>query len=319
MANWYVKRGSQVAGPLTRERLNQLAAEGKVQKTDLVREGEDGEFHPAAKVSDLFTGAETSAWDEFDSRPETQPQSSQPATKNNKMTLIIILAVVGVGGLFVVGILLALLLPAVEQARIAARRSQSKNNLKQIGLAMHNYHETHRILPPGGTLTIDGAPSQSWTTFIIPFMDEAPLYNQIDFDYAWDHPSNQSIFRKEMPFFLNPNFEEKVSPEGLPLSHYVGNELMMGPNRGSSFRNVTDGLANTIMAYEVGDNFKPWGDPTNFAVPADRIGSGKKSAFPGGNHILMGDGRVRFLSENIDPAVLKALSTPNGGERIDEF
>ena len=287
MANWYVKRGSQVAGPLTRERLNQLAAEGKVQKTDLVREGEEGEFHAAAEVSDLFTGSQTSAWDEFESGPETESLSRQPAPKSSKMSLIIILAVVGVGGIFVVGILLALLLPAVQQAREAARRSQSKNNLKQIGLAMHNYHETHRVLPPGGTLTIDGAPSQSWETFILPF--------------------------------LNPNIEEKVSPEGLPLSHYMGNELLMGPNRGARFREVNDGLANTIMAFEVGENFKPWGDPTNFAVPADRIGRPNRSSTTGGNQVLMGDGSVRFVSENIDPAVLKALSTPNGGERIDEY
>tara|TARA_R110000850_G_scaffold270691_6_gene403961 strand:- start:13829 stop:14788 length:960 start_codon:yes stop_codon:yes gene_type:complete len=319
MANWYVKRGSQVAGPLTRERLNQLAAEGKVQKTDLVREGEEGEFHAAAAVSDLFTSSETSAWDEFESGPETESLSRQPAPKSSKMSLIIILAVVGVGGLFVVGILLALLLPAVQQAREAARRSQSKNNLKQIGLAMHNYHETHRILPPGGTLTIDGAPSQSWETFILPFIDEAPLYNQINFHYAWNHHTNQDIFTKEMPFYLNPNIEEKVSPEGLPLSHYMGNELLMGPNRGARFREVNDGLANTIMAFEVGENFKPWGDPTNFAVPADRIGPPNRSSTTGGNQVLMGDGSVRFVSENIDPAVLKALSTPNGGERIDEY
>lgn len=319
MANWYVKRGSQVAGPLTRERLDQLAAEGKVQKTDLVREGEDGEFYPAADVTDLFTDSESSARDEFESGPETESLSRQPAPKSSKMSLIIILAVVGVGGIFVVGILLALLLPAVQQAREAARRSQSKNNLKQIGLAMYNYHETHRVLPPGGTLTVEGAPSQSWQTFLLPYMDQGPLYNQIDFDYAWNHPANQGFFTKEIPVYLNPNIDEIVSPEGLALSHYVGNKLMMGPNGNSRFRNVTDGLANTILAYEAGEDFKPWGDPTNFAVPADRIGPPNRSATTGGNQVLMGDGSVRFVSEKIDPAVLKALSTPDGGERIDEY
>ena len=319
MANWYVKRGSQVAGPLTRDRLNQLAAEGKVQKTDLVREGEDGEFHPAAEVSDLFTGAETSAWDDFESGPETQPQSSQPATKNSKMTLIVILAVVGVGGLFVVGILLALLLPAVQQAREAARRSASKNNLKQIGLATHNYHDTHRVFPPGKTLTVEGAPSQSWQTFLLPFVDQAVLYNQIDFDYAWDHPSNQALFHQEIPTYLNPNINVRVSPEGLGLSHYAGNQLVLKSNGELGIRNITDGTSNTILAFEVGDNFKPWGDPTNIALPAERMNSGNKTAFRGGSHVLLGDGSVRFVSEHIDPAVLKALSTPDGGERIDEF
>ncbi|MCA9005141.1 MAG: DUF1559 domain-containing protein, partial [Planctomycetaceae bacterium] len=188
MANWYVKRGSQIAGPLTRDRLNQLAAEGKVQKTDLVREGEDGDFHPASTVRDLFTSADTSAWDEFEAGPETQPQSSQAAPKKSNTTLIVILAVIGVGGIFMVMVLVALLLPAVQQAREAARRSVSKNNLKQIGLALHNYHDTYRVFPPGGTQTTDGAPYHGWSTSILPFVDQAPLYNQVNFDQPWNAP-----------------------------------------------------------------------------------------------------------------------------------
>ncbi|WP_339729317.1 DUF1559 domain-containing protein [uncultured Gimesia sp.] len=316
MAHWYVKRGDQTAGPLTQERLKELATQGKVQKSDLVRKGEDGNFVPAGRIPGLIPDTDSDVWEE--DFQETASSQSKPAKKSNS-TLIIVLAVLGGGGVFVVVILLALLLPAIQQAREAARRSQSKNNLKQIGLALHNYHETHRVFPPGGTETTDGEPYHSWQTYILPFMDHASLYNQIDFQQPWSVPENQPLFTQEIPAYLHPSIEEKVSPEGLGLSHYVGNKLFMKTNGNIRMRNITDGTSNTIMAIETGENFKPWGDPTNIADPVNIMGAGKKSSMLGGNHVLMGDGAIRFVSENIDPAVLKALSTPNGGEVIGEF
>ncbi|MFH1300540.1 MAG: DUF1559 domain-containing protein [Planctomycetota bacterium] len=315
MANWYVKRGSQTAGPLTQERLKELAVQGKVQKSDLVRKGEEGQFMPAGQIPGLIP--ETDDWDEFEA--ETQSHSQTAAPKKSNTTLIVILAVFAGGLLLIVPILLALLLPAVQQAREAARRSQSKNNLKQIGLALHNYHDTHQVFPPGAIETTDGKPYHSWQTQILPFIDQAPLYSDIDFDKPWDDPGNQIIFQQEIPAYLNPTIEEKVSPDGYGLSHYVGNELVLKKNAGLRIRNITDGTSNTIVAVETGENFKPWGDPTNLAVPGNMMGPGKKTAYRGGNHVLLGDGSVRFVSENIDPAVLKALSTPDGGEVVGEF
>ncbi|MCA9006200.1 MAG: DUF1559 domain-containing protein [Planctomycetaceae bacterium] len=88
-------------------------------------------------------------------------------------TLIELLVVIAI-----IAILIALLLPAVQQAREAARRSQCKNNLKQIGLALYNYHNTHRVFPPGWI----GQNLFAWSTFILPYMDQAPLYNQFNFE-----------------------------------------------------------------------------------------------------------------------------------------
>jgi len=317
MANWYVKRGNQTAGPLTQERLKALAVQGKVQELDLVRKGEDGPFVAAGKIPGLIPVADSEAWDEFE--VETQSQSNAPAAKKSNTTLIIVLALLGGGGIFVILILVALLLPAIQQAREAARRSHSKNNLKQIGLALHNYHDTYRIFPPGGIETTDGKPYHSWQTQILPFMEWAPLYNDIDFDNSWNDPSNQIIFQQEIPLYLNPTIEEKISPDGYGLSHYVGNKLVLKKNIGLRIRNINDGTSNTILAVETGENFKPWGDPTNIAEPADIMGPGKKTSFRGGNHILLGDGSVRFVSEHIDPETLKHLSSPNDGHTLGEF
>ena len=98
-------------------------------------------------------------------------------------TLIELLVVIAI-----IAILIALLLPAVQQAREAARRTQCRNNLHQIGLALHNYHDTHSIFPTGTISYWDSAgrfgcsnnavkgPKTSWSTLILPFMDEASLY-----------------------------------------------------------------------------------------------------------------------------------------------
>ncbi|QDT31741.1 DUF1559 domain-containing protein [Thalassoglobus polymorphus] len=107
-----------------------------------------------------------------------------PRIKRNGFTLIELLVVIAI-----IAILVALLLPAVQQAREAARRTQCKNNLKQLGLAMHNYHDVFGVLPPGYVdLRSTGLPSATlndnghwtWSAFILPQIDQAPLYNQIN-------------------------------------------------------------------------------------------------------------------------------------------
>ncbi len=104
-------------------------------------------------------------------------------TRRRGFTLIELLVVIAI-----IAILVALLLPAVQQAREAARRTQCKNNLKQLGLALHNYHDVHRTFPPG---TIGDGPvataqnavreyGWNWTVYVLPFVDQAPLFNQLN-------------------------------------------------------------------------------------------------------------------------------------------
>jgi prepilin-type N-terminal cleavage/methylation domain-containing protein/prepilin-type processing-associated H-X9-DG protein len=125
--------------------------------------------------------------------------SARSRRRRNGFTLIELLVVIAI-----IAVLIALLLPAVQQAREAARRTQCKNNLKQIGLALHNYHDTHRVFPPGNITDITpnsggcyrgssgntraGAP---WTVLILPFLEQAPLYNQLDFTGHFNANSDQ--------------------------------------------------------------------------------------------------------------------------------
>ena len=98
----------------------------------------------------------------------------------------------GATSVAVPAVLVALLLPAVQQAREAARRSQSKNNMKQIGLAMHNYHDTYNHFP-AGTVENDGlevTERLSWMVSILPFLEQAALYNQIDMKEGFSSATN---------------------------------------------------------------------------------------------------------------------------------
>ncbi|WP_417386030.1 DUF1559 domain-containing protein, partial [Gimesia sp.] len=110
-------------------------------------------------------------------------------------TLIELLVVIAI-----IAILIALLLPAVQQAREAARRSTCKNNMKQLGLALHNYHETHKSFPQMHVEYVrntnyDPAGVESflpWSVMLLPFMDQAPLYNKINMNAAWRDSSNSN-------------------------------------------------------------------------------------------------------------------------------
>lgn len=188
-------------------------------------------------------------------------------------TLIELLVVIAI-----IAILIALLLPAVQQAREAARRSDCRNRLKQIGLALHNYHETHRVFPPGtvmgssfpqsgwcnfpdsGTTLRNGPP---WTVLILPFLDESNRYNRFNFEEAFTgfanhaptgtHPhgsaTNHAEFLRSNPRFQCPS--DINSQPGANNSSYFGvNGGATGPSTGRCYTSTdrwffTNGILHT--------------------------------------------------------------------------
>lgn len=129
---------------------------------------------------------------------------NQRTKKNRGFTLIELLVVIAI-----IAILIALLLPAVQQAREAARRTQCKNNMKQLGLALHNYHDTHTTFPInyGTTYNPNDANGRGvgWMSLILPFIDQAPLYNTIDFSRHTHFPANRTAAETIMPALLCPS------------------------------------------------------------------------------------------------------------------
>ncbi len=242
-------------------------------------------------------------------------------TSNTTVIVIIICVVAGLGLLLCIPLMIALLLPAVQQAREAARRTQSKNNLKQMGLAMHNFYDTQKHWV-GSTVADDGVALHSWQTHLLPYMDQTPLYQSINLDVPWNDPANASMFYNVVPAYQHPSQTVLTTAEGYAATHYAGNQHVLLPNSQLTFDKVTDGTSNTIVAGEVAGGFRAWGDPANVRDPGLGINAapgGFGSASPGGCHFLLMDGSVRFVSENVDPGVLKGLSTYNGGESVGEF
>jgi hypothetical protein len=244
----------------------------------------------------------------------------------------------GAASVAVPAVLVALLLPAVQQAREAARRTQSKNNLKQIGLAMHNYHDTFENFPSGAFENADLGVDQrlSWMVSLLPFIDQSGLYNQLKLDEGFSSETNQPLLETPIITYMNPGY----SPDGF-LTHYVGiggltedgptAELpskiagVFGYDRKTKISDITDGTSNTVMVAESTGLSGPWGQGGPATVvpltqpPYINGPDGIGGPFRGGCHFLMADGSVRFVSENTDPIVIEKLATIQGGEVVEDF
>ncbi len=133
-------------------------------------------------------------------------------------TLVELLVVIAI-----IGILVGLLLPAVQAAREASRRMQCSNNLRQIGLALHNYHDTYRRLPPNRWGGIGG---RVWGphSLILPFIEQGNIHKTIDFGSLWSAPSNAEARASTVPTYLCPSDPQSVMPQGWAGTNYHGNE-----------------------------------------------------------------------------------------------
>lgn len=194
-------------------------------------------------------------------------------------TLIELLVVIAI-----IAVLIALLLPAVQQAREAARRSQCKNNLKQIALAMHNYHDTNKIFVFGQRAWTDVS-RMCFFQSILPFVDQAPLYNNINFSFAGNAASMPATtINAIVPTFMCPTDRYSGKVGGFYAEGFHGNYLPIHGSSdvqtpsvttlngiffaGSNIRisDITDGTSNTAMFSET----LLYPDPP--ALPDDRHG-----------------------------------------------
>jgi prepilin-type N-terminal cleavage/methylation domain-containing protein len=308
-------------------------------------------------------------------------------------TLIELLVVIAI-----IAILIALLLPAVQQAREAARRTQCRNNVKQLGLAIHNYHDNFLTFPM--SYTTDGnfssqSRGRSWFIGILPYIDQAPLFNQVNFNdplansaadpLPTPYSPNTVVAKTVVTAFLCPsdssngngrlngranlpgsdffgvtdykgvsgnNWAWGSFPYTHPTGRYAGNSNGLDAGNGWACRNnngggplvtrirdLTDGTSNVTMVGETVAGrctHTMWwwfnGSTATAAVPLNHFVRNPTitpddwpnnysfgSLHVGGGHFLMGDGTVKFVSENIDLQLYRNLSTIDGAEAVGDI
>lgn len=213
--------------------------------------------------------------------------------------------------------LLVAVTPPLEQARSEARRSQSMNNLKQLGLAMHNFYDAYKRLPAIGTFDATGKPLLSWRVHILPYVEQQKLYDQFRRDEPWDSEHNRKLIAKMPEIFRCPASKHKAE-HGLATYRLVVGEHTPFPGReGIELKQIIDGTSNTIMAVEVDDDHtvvwtKPEGLPFNAETPAEGLGG----QFEGGFQCVFCDGSAHFIPLPNDPERLRCLLMRDDGKPI---
>ncbi len=215
------------------------------------------------------------------------------------------------------GVLVALLLPAVQAAREAARRAQCVNNLKLIGLGMHNYQSVQGALPGPSINDKQGKPLLSWRVAILPYVEQAELYNKFKLDEPWDSPHNRALLKEMPPTYVCPS-RAVTEPYTTHYRVFTGKGALFEQGKATTIAEITDGTSNTLMVVEANEAV-PWTKPDelvfNPAAPPSLFGAG--SVHPGIFNVLFADGSVRFIKNSIGLDVVRALIMRAGGERIN--
>lgn len=245
----------------------------------------------------------------------------------------IVLGLIGVA-LMVTLVPFGLILPAVQKVRGAANRMSSSNNLKQLALAVHNYHAVHNTMPPAVVYNQDGQPLYSWRVLVLPYLDEGQLYNQFRLDEPWDSTYNKSLLAQMPRAFHDPGlaldpglttyqvingkgaaFESDPQNGLIPLQGIKG-AFQAKPKIG--LQHFPDGTANTFLIVEA-EQAVPWTKPQDLDYfpdgPLPRFGKTRA----GGFNAAMGDGAVKTIQPSLPQQTLRALITRNGGEVLPDF
>jgi len=238
----------------------------------------------------------------------------------------------------IIALLIALLLPAIQQTRELARRTQCSNNLKQIGLSLSNYESALRVFP-FGVLGVHGTatsvnPLHTWHSQILPYLEQQSLYSAYQYNRTFNSSVNQQIAITTISTFICPTHPESAPVSGLwGQNHYAGNAgTQSGINDGVLYpmsavrrRDITDGTSHTLAVGEIGYDLGGWargalaggggggGGGQGFARAVVRWWKAPPNcAKPG-----FSDGRVTFLNENMDLQLQRAIGTRYGGEVVD--
>jgi hypothetical protein len=197
-------------------------------------------------------------------------------------------------------------------------RSRCVDNLKQIGLALHGYHDIHKAFPPAYSRDTSGRPLLSWRVLILPFLEQDALYREFHLDEPWDSPHNRTLIDKIPAVYRCPAMSRQPADRG--KTTYLGprgKATVFSGAEGIKISEITDGTSNTIFAIDAGDDRAvTWTRPDDWEVEPELEMKGLFGHHPEGTVAGFLDGWALFLRETIKPETLKALVTRNGGEVV---
>ncbi|MHC4400048.1 MAG: DUF1559 family PulG-like putative transporter [Planctomycetota bacterium] len=228
----------------------------------------------------------------------------------------------------------------------AAHLTRSKNNLKQIGIAIHNFHDTYKQFPPAVVYGPDGKPWHSWRVLLLPYLEQIVLYDRYRFNEPWDSPHNKQLLETVPPVFQDPIYGKAEGPythyaaivgpgtafppEGHTVREFPSERAWAGrsaPSGGMRFALIRDGSSNTVLAGSVSPNRKiPWTKPEDVAFGDSFPGIGREGGFAApyqtenarGGVFLFGDGTVKAIRQDVDGQLLRNLITIADGTPIGE-
>ncbi len=223
-------------------------------------------------------------------------------------------------GVTVFALLLGILVPLVRRAFREQQRAQCTNNLKQIGLALHNYHDVYKCFPFAQVYGPDGKPWHSWRMAILPFIQKNPYFDQYRFDEPWDGPNNRKLHGQVIFPYRCPTEGSSTPATTTSYLAVVGPGTAWPVPGQTAFRDFVDGTSNSILIVEVVDSGIHWMEPRDLELDDlqrgvnPQSGRGISSRHVGGACVLLADGSVRFVTSDAAPAILRMLATIADGK-----
>jgi len=248
----------------------------------------------------------------YESPEQLSNLPQQPSNWPNVVFWLV--AVVGI-----LGVLIALLLPANRSVPEASRRMQCSNHLKQIALALQNYADTYGSLPPAHTVDAEGKPLHSWRTLILPFCEHKPLYDQIDLSKPWDDPANEKAMNTKISYYVCPS--GRVEQSQTTYFAVVTPGGCFKPTEPTPLAAITDKTSETLMVVEVSEKHAVhWMSPhdaTDELILERKMDT--KFAHPNGSMAAFVDGHTAFLSKKTPAEILRALISISGNEKVGDY
>ena len=213
----------------------------------------------------------------------------------------------------------ALAKPHLQQARLEIARARSTNNLKQIALALHSYHDVHKVFPRRATLGQDGKRLLSWRVHLLPFLGATDLYNEFHLDEPWDSEHNRNLISRMPLVYRNPLWTLAASGKTAYVVP-VGEGPLSEVDESKSFKDIRDGASKTIFCIQAApDSAVIWTKPDDWQYAPDQPLKGLVTEGQQWFLAAFFDGSVRTIPTMIEPESLRALLTPDAKDDPGEY